>query len=110
MCLAVTVEPNSLNTTSNSVATFSCSSPGATFLFFTIDGIPVTQDVNANRGLTEGIQTIINGTLYRNLTVEAKAINNNTNISCTSTHGTDVITSEPSLLMIQGNTVNVIML
>ena len=65
--------------------------------------MPVTQDVNAGRGLNQGSQEVINGTRYRNLTVEAKVINNNTNISCTSVIGSDVVESEPALLRIQGN-------
>ena len=57
--------------------------------------------MNDNRGLNEESQSVINGTCYKNLTVEAKVINNNTNISCVRTPG--VITTEPALLKIQGN-------
>ena len=101
--VAATTEPDSLNVSLNSIATFTCSSFGANFIFFTIDEVPVTEGVNADRGLNEGIQSVINGTRYRNLTVEAKVINNNTNISCTSVIGSDVTESEPALLRIQGN-------
>ena len=101
--VAATIEPDSLNISLNSIATFTCSSFGANFLFFTIDKVPVTDSVNDDRGLNEEIQAIINGTRYRNLTVEAKVINNNTNISCTSVIGSDVVESEPALLRIQGN-------
>ena len=101
--VAATIEPDSLNVSLNSIATFTCSSFGANFLFFTIDKVPVTDSVNADRGLNEGTQDVINGTRYRNLTVEAIVINNDTNISCTSVIGSDVTESEPALLRIQGN-------
>ena len=90
-----------MNASLNSLTTFICSSSEATSLFFEIDGIPVVQDVNANRGLTQGVQITINGTLFRNLTVEAKAINNNSNVSCTAV-GSSAVPAEPSQLMIQG--------
>lgn len=99
--VAATIEPDSLNVSLNSIATFTCSSFGANFLFFTIDEVPVTENINNNRGLNEGIQSVINGTRYRNVTVEAKVINNNTNISCIRLPGE--ITAEPALLRIQGN-------
>ena len=98
---AATIEPDSLNVSLNSIATFTCSSFGANFLYFTIDKVPVTESVNDNRGLNEGSQEVINGTRYRSLTVEAKVINNNTNISCTRLPGE--IIAEPALLRIQGN-------
>ena len=65
--------------------------------------MPVTDSVNNNRGLNQGSQEVINGIRYRNLTVEAKIINNNTNISCIRLPGE--ITAEPALLRIQGNNV-----
>ena len=99
--VAATIEPDSLNVSLNSIATFTCSSFGANFLFFTIDEVPVTDSVNDNRGLNEESQSVINGTRYKNLTVEAKVINNNTNISCIRLPGE--ITAEPALLRIQGN-------
>ena len=98
---ATIIEPDSLNVSLNSIATFTCSSFGANFLYFIIDEVPVTESVNDNRGLNEGSQEVINGTRYRSLTVEAKVINNNTNISCTRLPGE--ITAEPALLRIQGN-------
>ena len=85
----------------NSNSTLTCCSPGASFLFFTIDRVPVTEEVNTGRGLNQGDQHNISGILCRNLTVEAKVINNNTNISCTRLPGE--ITAEPALLKIQGN-------
>ena len=99
--LAATIRPDSLNVSLNSISTFTCSSFGASFLFFTIDKIPVAQGVNAGRGLNEGIQKVINRTRYRILTIEAKVINNNTNISCIRLPGET--TAEPALLKIQGN-------
>ena len=99
--VAATIEPDSLNVSLNSIATFTCSSFGANFLYFTIDKVAVTDSVNDDRGLNEGSQDVINGTRYRNLTVEAKVINNNTNISCIRIPGE--ITAEPALLKIQGN-------
>ena len=99
--VAATIEPDSLNVSLNSIATFTCSSFGANFLYFTIDGVPVTESVNDNRGLNEGSQEVINGTRYRSLTAEAKVINNNTNISCSRLPGE--IIAEPALLRIQGS-------
>ena len=99
---AATIEPASLNVSLNSIATFTCSSFGASFLYFTIDKVPVTEEINNNRGLNEGGQRVVNGTRYRNLTVEAININDNTNISCTSVIGSDVAEPEPALLRIQG--------
>ena len=95
------IEPNSLNVSLNSIATFTCSSFEANFLYFTIDEVPANENVNNNRGLNEGTQEVIDGIRYRNLTVEAKVINNNTNISCIKTPGE--IKAEPALLRIQGN-------
>ena len=99
--VAATIEPDSLNVSLNSIATFTCSSFGANFLYFTIDEVSVTDSVNNDRGLNEGSQDVINGTRYRDLTVEAKVTNNNTNISCIRIPGE--ITAEPALLRIQGN-------
>ena len=92
-----------MNVSLNSIATFTCISPGSSHLFFRINGESASDSSNAGRGLNEGGQDVINGTRYRNLTVEAKVINNNTNISCTSVIGSDVTESEPALLRIQGN-------
>ena len=100
----VTIEPESINASSNSIVTFTCISPGSSHLFFSINGESTSNPSNAGRGLKEEDQdVIINGTRYRNLTVEAKVINNNTNISCTSVIGSDATESEPALLRIQGN-------
>ena len=99
--VAATIKPDSFNISLNSIATFTCSSVGANFLYFTIDEVPVNENVNDNRGLNEGTQEVIDGIRYRNLTVEAKVINNNTNISCTRLPGE--MTAEPALLRIQGN-------
>ena len=101
--VAATIEPDSLNVSLNSIATFTCSSPGSSHLFFSINGDSVSHSSNAGRGLNEGSQDITNGTRYRILTVKAIVINNNTNISCTSVIGSDVTESEPALLRIQGN-------
>ena len=100
---AVTIEPDSLNVSLNSIATFTCISPGSSHLFFKINGDSVSDSRNAGRGLNEGSQDVTNGTRYRNITVKAIDINNNTNISCTSLSGSDVTESEPALLRIQGN-------
>ena len=102
--VAVTIKPKSLNVSLNLIATFTCISPGSSHLFFSINGKSTSDPSNAGRGLNEGAQSvIINGTRYRNLTVETEVINNNTNISCTSVIGSDVMESEPALLRIQGN-------
>ena len=101
--VAVTVEPSSLNVSLNSIATFTCISPGSSHLFFSINGKSASDSSNAGRKLNEEDQDVINGTRYRNLTVEAIDINNNTNISCTSVNGSVVTKSEPALLKIQGN-------
>ena len=101
--VAVTIEPSSLDVSLNSNATFTCISPGSTHLFFRVNKISASDSSIADRKLNEGSQDVINGTRYRILTVEAIDINNNTNISCTSVIGSDVVESEPALLRIQGN-------
>ena len=97
------IEPDSLNVSLNSIATFTCISPGSSYLFFSVNGDSVSDSRNAGRGLNEGSQDVTNGTRYRNITVKAIDINNNTNISCTSLSGSDATESEPALLRIQGN-------
>ena len=92
-----------MNVSLNSIATFTCISPGSSHLFFSINGKSASDSSNAGRKLNEEDQDVINGTRYRNLTVEAIDINNNTNISCTSVSGSVVTESEPALLKIQGN-------
>ena len=98
---AATIKPDSFNVSLNSIATFTCSSLGAYFLVFTINEVSVTDSVNNNRGLSQGSPEVIDEIRYKNLTVEAKVINNNTNISCIRLPGE--IKAEPALLRIQGN-------
>ena len=94
-------QPVSLNTSLNSTVTFTCEATGISHIFFYVGENPAAESSNVNRGFTELHLQIVNGTVRRRqLSVQAREINNNSIIHCVATPGD--IRSDNATLTIQG--------
>ena len=102
-CLSTyTVQPMSLNTTLNSIVTFTCKATGSTahLINFYVGLISANEKSIGERGFIQESQYTLNETLQRSLSVWAQETNNNTKISCSTKP--DDVRSTIAVLKIQG--------
>ena len=99
----ITVHPQSVNTTLNTIVNFTCEANTLDIIFLVDGTLALFQDV-INRGFTQqGVENLGNVKWRRVLLTKASEDNNNTNISCRASDSlSQKVYSDIAVLRIQG--------